>query len=145
MVDGGEFVVLVWWREALRFWDLQVAARGSSADLVPQATAKTASQGLKGSKGCGEWNSSGSFSAFRMTARTRLPWEAGDTVPLGAEGASEVREGFDDLCGPLRELVVAQGAVVGLEDGAEEERVDTGVFCVAPDFDGLEILEFGDG
>ena len=56
---------------------------------------------------------------------------------LGAEGASEVGEGFDDLCGPLREFVVAEGAVVGLEDGAQEEGVDVGVFCVAPDFDGF--------
>src|ERR1700710_2322502 len=46
----------------------------------------------------------------------------------GAEGASEIGEGFDDLCGPLREFVVAEGAVVGLEDGAEEEGVDAGVF-----------------
>ena len=80
-----------------------------------------------------------------MTAWTRLPWGSRDTLPLGAEGASEVGEGFDDLCGPLRELVVAQGAVVRLEDGAEEDRVDSGIFCVAPDFDGLETLEFEDG
>ena len=64
----------------------------------------------------------------------------------GAEGAAEAGEGFDDLGGPLGEFVVAEGAVVGLEDGAEEEGVDAGVFLrVAPDFDGLEALELGDG
>ena len=32
-----------------------------------------------------------------------------------------------------------------MEDGAEEERVNTGeLLLVAPDFDGLEALEFGD-
>src|SRR5437868_9083671 len=63
----------------------------------------------------------------------------------GAEGASESGKGFDDPGGPLREFVVAEGAVVGLEDGAEEERVDAGEFCVAPDLDGFEALELGDG
>jgi hypothetical protein len=41
--------------------------------LSSKATAKTPSYGLKGSSGCGEWNSSGSFTAFRMTARTHCP------------------------------------------------------------------------
>ena len=65
---------------------------------------------------------------------------------LGSEGASEAGQGFDDLGGPLCEFVVAEGAVVGLEDGAEEEGVDAGEFFrVAPDFDGFEALQFGDG
>src|SRR5207302_4178013 len=64
----------------------------------------------------------------------------------GAEAASESGKGFDQPGGPLREFVVAEGAVVGLEDGAEEERVDAGKFFgVAPDFYRLEALEFGDG
>ena len=75
-------------------------------------------------------------------SKDTLPWTAStrfprDSASLGAEGASEAGEGFDDLCGPLREFVVAEGAVVGLEDGAQEEGVDAGVFCVAPDFDGF--------
>ena len=46
----------------------------------------------------------------------------------------------------MGEFVVAEGAVVGLEDGAEEEGVDAGeFFCVAPDFDGFEALQLGDG
>ena len=64
----------------------------------------------------------------------------------GAESASKGGEGFDNLRRPLGQLFVAEGAVVGLEDGADEVRVDAGVFLlVAPDFDGLEGLEFGDG
>ena len=34
---------------------------------------------------------------------------------------------------------------MGLEDGAHEERVDAGELGVAPDFDGLEALQLGDG
>ena len=35
---------------------------------------------------------------------------------------------------------------MGLEDGADEMRVDAGIFLlVAPDLDGFEALEFGDG
>ena len=64
----------------------------------------------------------------------------------GAEGAAEGGESVDDLGRPLRELFVAEGAVVGLEDGAKEERVDAGeLFRVAPDFGGAEALQFGDG
>src|SRR5258705_12589521 len=42
--------------------------------LIPATTARTTAKagrcGLKGSNGCGEWNSSGSFTAFRMTAES---------------------------------------------------------------------------
>ena len=48
------------------------------------------------------------------------------------------------LVEPLREFFVAESAVVGLEAGAQEERVDAGEFCIAPDFDGLEALKFVD-
>ena len=69
-----------------------------------------------------------------------------DLFFAGADGAAEAGEGFDDGGGPGGEFFVAEGAVVGLEDGAEEEGVDAGVLLfVAPDFDGLEALQLGDG
>ena len=62
------------------------------------------------------------------------------------QDSTECSEAFDDLSGPCGELVVAEGAVVGLEDGAEEEGVDAGeFFWVAPDFDRFEALQLGDG
>ena len=78
-----------------------------------------------------------------LDARTRF--RSGFVLVACAEGASECGEGFDDLGGPLGELVVAEGAVVGLEDRAQEEGVDAGVFCVTPDLDGFEALQLGDG
>ena len=64
--------------------------------------------------------------------------EAKDLIQLGALGSAEVGEGLDDLGGPGGQVVVAEGAVVGLEDGAEKVGVDAGVLLfVAPDFDGL--------
>jgi len=62
-----------------------------------------------------------------------------------ADGAAEGGEGGDDACPEVGEFFVAEGVVVGLEDGAEEERIDSGVLlCVAPEFDGLEALQLGD-
>ena len=64
----------------------------------------------------------------------------------GADRASEGGEGGDDGGPPGRELVVAEGAVVGLEDAADEQRVDAGVlFGVAPDFDRFDALQLADG
>jgi hypothetical protein len=151
IVDCGELMVAcVVVKKCATFFDLFFGCRRVRQFLgasVPKATAKTQSQGLKGSSGCGEWNSSGSFTAFRMTASTRLPGTARTHCPgqqvhasLGSEGASEFGERVDDGGGPGGELVVAEGAVVGLEDGAQEEGGDAGVFCVAPDFDGFEAL-----
>ena len=66
--------------------------------------------------------------------------------PGCAEGSAKVGEGGNDDGPPRGELVVAQGAVVGLEDGAEEERVDAWeLLLVAKDFYGLEALQLGDG
>ena len=63
---------------------------------------------------------------------------------LRTNGSTKCCESFDDLGGPERELVVAKGAVVGLEDDTEQMRVDARKFCVAPDFDRLEALQLGD-
>lgn len=66
--------------------------------------------------------------------------------PLGAEGSSESGERVDDAAGPGGELFVAQGAVVRLEDSAQQERVDTGMLLlVAPDLYRLAALQLGDG
>ena len=64
----------------------------------------------------------------------------------GAEGASESGKGFDDLSGPLGEFVVAEGAVVGLEDGAQEEGVDAREFFVSRQTSiSLRLWSSGDG
>ena len=75
MVDCGELVVgcVVVKKCASDFGFLFGCCRRRQLPgaLVPKATAKTRSYGLKGSSGCGEWNSSPSAALrVRMTAET---------------------------------------------------------------------------
>ena len=59
--------------------------------------------------------------ASRWARRTATDGAGGSDGTAAGAGAAEGGEGGDDLCPPVGELFVAQGAVVGLEDGAEEE------------------------
>src|SRR5207247_524885 len=44
-------------------------------------------------------------------------------VSLAAQDAAQLFQGFDDLCGPLRHFIVAEGAFGGLEFCPQQHRI----------------------
>jgi hypothetical protein len=63
----------------------------------------------------------------------------------GPKGSSQSSEGLDDALGPLRQLLVAQSAVVRLKHRTQQQRVDARVLLgIAIDLDRTAGLQLGD-